>query len=161
MKNIPRVEQLVWRILLAALAVFLALPATAREPEPAAPENPSRSAYRVETSGQGTFGGERVRYRAIVAETFILNDKGKRAASIVSTSYVRADAPKGSPRPVVFVFNGGPGSAGLWLQMGLMGPRRVGVGIQAGMRWKQIASPSGVACPLMSPANRSGCYKTC
>ena len=30
-----------------------------------------------------------------------------------------------SPRPITFVFNGGPGSATVWLHMGAFGPRRV------------------------------------
>lgn len=33
-----------------------------------------------------------------------------------------------NPRPVVFAFNGGPGSASLWLHLGLLGPRRVDSG---------------------------------
>ena len=33
-----------------------------------------------------------------------------------------------TPRPITFVFNGGPGSSSVWLHMGLLGPRRVDVG---------------------------------
>src|SRR5690606_41677494 len=30
-----------------------------------------------------------------------------------------------TPRPVIFAFNGGPGSSSTWLHLGLLGPRRV------------------------------------
>jgi carboxypeptidase C (cathepsin A) len=39
-------------------------------------------------------------------------------------SYARADA-DGAPRPVTFVFNGGPGAASAYLHLGLMGPKRL------------------------------------
>jgi len=71
----------------------------------------------------GTFGGKRVDYTARVAETVLKDDDGKPKAAIVTTSYVA----KGNDRsrPVTFLFNGGPGSASLWLQLGAFGPKRV------------------------------------
>ncbi|GAA5158976.1 MULTISPECIES: S10 family peptidase [Amycolatopsis] len=45
-------------------------------------------------------------------------------AEVFLTSYTLDDADPGS-RPVTFAFNGGPGSASVWLHLGLMGPRRV------------------------------------
>jgi carboxypeptidase C (cathepsin A) len=41
------------------------------------------------------------------------------------TSYRRTNDSSGKKRPVTFVFNGGPGSASLWLHLGLVGPKRV------------------------------------
>jgi carboxypeptidase C (cathepsin A) len=56
----------------------------------------------------------------------------------------RAKKPVGPPapnrRPVVFAFNGGPGSASLWLHMGLLGPRIVDSGDVGNM----AAAPYGV-----------------
>ncbi|MFI8412861.1 S10 family peptidase [Paeniglutamicibacter gangotriensis] len=56
----------------------------------------------------------------------------------------RATTPAGpvgaNRRPVVFAFNGGPGSASLWLHMGLLGPRIVDSGDVGNM----VPSPSGV-----------------
>ncbi|RSN65921.1 peptidase S10 [Amycolatopsis sp. WAC 04182] len=48
----------------------------------------------------------------------------KAKAEVFLTSYTLDDAEPGS-RPVTFAFNGGPGSASIWLHMGLLGPRRV------------------------------------
>jgi carboxypeptidase C (cathepsin A) len=117
------------RTMIAALLCVGALTATAFAQAPA--DNAaavSRAPYHFESRGQATINGERVRYRALVEESFVTNPGGQRTASLVSTSYFRESTAKESQRPVVFVFNGGPGSAGLWLQMGLVGPRRVDFG---------------------------------
>lgn len=92
--------------------------------EAAAPPEP----YRLEARREGEFGGTAVEYRAIVAETFLEDTSGTPAASIVSISYLRTNVPDDTERPVIFVFNGGPGSASLWMHMGFVGPRRVDFG---------------------------------
>jgi len=107
--------------LVILIAVVMCAQAFAQE----AGESALRAPYRFESEGQFTVNGERLRYRALVEETFITDAGGQNTASVVSTSYFRRESKASSQRPVVFVFNGGPGSAGLWLQMGLAGPRRV------------------------------------
>lgn len=77
------------------------------------------------TSHSGTFGGTRLRYKAVVQEHFILDAAGTRTASIFTTSYIRTDGKSDESRPVIFAFNGGPGSASIWLHMGFLGPQRV------------------------------------
>ncbi|GAB2991902.1 peptidase S10 [Amycolatopsis acidiphila] len=63
----------------------------------------------------------------IVLRKEVLTDgkfEGHQAkAEVFLTSYTLDDAEPGS-RPVTFAFNGGPGSASVWLHMGLLGPRR-------------------------------------
>ncbi|MBL4802373.1 MAG: hypothetical protein JKY45_10810 [Emcibacter sp.] len=81
-----------------------------------------------ESQHQAKIGGKDISYKAIVEETFLTDNSGKPAASIVSFSYIRTDIPKNTNRPVIFVFNGGPGSSSIWLHMGLVGPRRVSFG---------------------------------
>jgi carboxypeptidase C (cathepsin A) len=57
------------------------------------------------------------------AGTFSLFDQsGERAAAIFYTAYVAKSANPGT-RPVTFVFNGGPGAASAFLNLGLVGPR--------------------------------------
>ena len=73
----------------------------------------------------GTFNGERINYVATAGETFLKNDKGENIASIFTVAYTRKDQPDPAKRPVTFVFNGGPGSASLWLHMGVFGPKRI------------------------------------
>ena len=44
---------------------------------------------------------------------------------IFSVAYTRSDVKDLTQRPISFVYNGGPGSASVWLHMGAFGPRRV------------------------------------
>lgn len=74
------------------------------------------------TSHQGTFGGQLIKYKAIAGETYLKNDDGEPVASIWSVTY-KLDGPEETNRPVTFIFNGGPGSASVWLHMGFFGPQ--------------------------------------
>jgi carboxypeptidase C (cathepsin A) len=73
----------------------------------------------------GTFNGERINYVVTAGETFLKNDKGENTAAIFSVAYTKKDPGDPRQRPVTFVFNGGPGSASLWLHMGVFGPKRI------------------------------------
>jgi carboxypeptidase C (cathepsin A) len=48
----------------------------------------------------------------------------KAKAEMFMVSYVLDEGDRGT-RPVIFAFNGGPGSSSVWLHLGLLGPRRV------------------------------------
>lgn len=71
------------------------------------------------TEHQDNFG----RYTAIGEETMMSDQEGRPEAIIWSVSYLRKDVEESTGRPVMFIFNGGPGSASVWLQMGLFGPQ--------------------------------------
>lgn len=81
-------------------------------------------AKRFVTQHATRIRGKDIKYQAIAGETYITNLYGEPTASIFSFSYL-VDAPAGRDRPVMFVFNGGPGSSSVWLHMGIVGPRRV------------------------------------
>jgi carboxypeptidase C (cathepsin A) len=69
-------------------------------------------------------GGRVIRYRA-TAGTLTLRDKdGKPTASMFYVAYTSPASP-GRRKPVTFFYNGGPGSASLWLHMGSFSPMRV------------------------------------
>lgn len=74
------------------------------------------------TSHSGTFGNRAVNFQAVAEETYLKNEKGESVASIWSVSYIEEKISDNSTRPVTFVFNGGPGSASVWLHMGMFGP---------------------------------------
>lgn len=80
---------------------------------------------RWDSRGEINVQGERVRYRVVAGETHLKNDDGEPTGSIFSTTYIRDGNYDPRSRPVAFIFNGGPGSASLWLHMGVFGPRRV------------------------------------
>lgn len=71
-----------------------------------------------------TIRGKTVPYTATAGETYISSIAGEPIARIFSFSYIKDDRGEAS-RPVMFVFNGGPGSASMWLHMGVLGPKRV------------------------------------
>ncbi|RZS95234.1 S10 family peptidase [Cecembia calidifontis] len=79
-----------------------------------------------ETHHEGTFHGVKLRYKAIAGEIHLKNAEGEPVAALWSTSYIKED-PNPSKRPVTFIFNGGPGSASVWLHMGVFGPKVVNV----------------------------------
>jgi len=58
------------------------------------------------------------------AGTFALFDQsGERSAGIFYTAFVVKSANAAAARPVTFVFNGGPGAASAFLNLGMVGPR--------------------------------------
>ena len=86
-------------------------------------------------SFSGRFNDERLSYTVTAGETFLMDAKGEPTASIFTVAYTKDGLDDPTTRPVTFVFNGGPGSASLWLHMGVFGPKRVIVpsdGLDAG-----------------------------
>jgi carboxypeptidase C (cathepsin A) len=69
--------------------------------------------------------GETIPYKATASTTLLKNDKDEPVALMYSTGYTRSDVKDVSQRPIAFIYNGGPGSASVWLHMGAFGPRRV------------------------------------
>lgn len=121
------------RALIMALAVAFAAPAFAETSTAEATQEdtakPIPDPVMFETKHTGTFGGTKVAYTVEAGETYIDGEDGEPAASLFTISYVADKAD--SSRPVTFVFNGGPGSASVWLHMGLLGPKRVQVASDA------------------------------
>ncbi len=54
-------------------------------------------------------------------------ERGDPQAAVFTVAYSARQAPAAPPRPVCFAFNGGPGSASVWLHLGALGPKRVPV----------------------------------
>ena len=103
------------------------------------------------TEGTVTIGGQPVAYRAVAGtitvgatdqedatlafDGSILPDSGVKpptdpaeappTARMFYVAYLKKDATDETHRPVMFIYNGGPGSATMWLHMGTFGPRRI------------------------------------
>nr|WP_237181654.1 peptidase S10 [Paraburkholderia tropica] len=73
---------------------------------------------------QWTSGSTTINYTTTTGHLTARDAKGNAEASM---SYVAYTAPStnGSPRPVTFVYNGGPGSSSIWLRLGSFAPTRV------------------------------------
>src|SRR6266571_3716636 len=69
-------------------------------------------------------GGQTIPYKATASTTLLKNEKGESTGLMYSAAYTRSDVKDLATRPVAFLYNGGPGSATMWLHMGAFGPRR-------------------------------------
>jgi carboxypeptidase C (cathepsin A) len=78
----------------------------------------------VSTRHTAAVDGRNLPYTATAGTLTIRDDAGKPTGSIFYTADT-VDGVAGSHRPVMFFYNGGPGSASLWLRMGSFGPERV------------------------------------
>ncbi|NKB89471.1 MAG: carboxypeptidase [Acidobacteria bacterium] len=72
-----------------------------------------------------TVGGVTFPYTAEVGMQPVWDDEGKVVASLFYTYYQRTDVDDRSERPLMVSFNGGPGSASLWMHIGYTGPRKL------------------------------------
>jgi carboxypeptidase C (cathepsin A) len=81
----------------------------------------------VATRHSASISGRTIPYTATAGTLTIRDVAGKPKASIFYTAYTADGAPS-SRRPVMFFYNGGPGSASLWLRMGSFGPMRLQTG---------------------------------
>ncbi|HTT78585.1 MAG TPA: hypothetical protein VMF86_02805, partial [Stellaceae bacterium] len=75
------------------------------------------------TEHSGVFNGHHIRYRATVAETLIEDPGAVPAADLYSFSYVAEGIANPAARPVMFIFNGGPGASSVFLHLCSLGPR--------------------------------------
>ena len=98
----------------------------ARGDTPAAPA--AAEAHRLPgdstTKHTVTLPGRTLAFTATAGSIRLNDGKGEPQADIAYTSYQLDDA-EAKSRPVTFVFNGGPGSASAWLQLGNVGPWRL------------------------------------
>jgi carboxypeptidase C (cathepsin A) len=79
---------------------------------------------KVESKHDWTVGSRPVHYTATAGNLLIKDDEDKANGSIFYVAYTE-DGAATRARPVTFLYNGGPGSATIWLHMGSVGPVRV------------------------------------
>jgi carboxypeptidase C (cathepsin A) len=77
----------------------------------------------VVTHHQITLDGKPLKYTATTGRLPIKRGDGKIEAEMFFVAYT-LDGQDSEKRPLTFAFNGGPGSATIWLHMGALGPRR-------------------------------------
>ena len=77
----------------------------------------------VVTSHEVEIGGERIPYTATAGTQPVWDEDGKPIASLFYTYYERSEVQNRAERPLVISFNGGPGSASVWMHIGYTGPK--------------------------------------
>jgi carboxypeptidase C (cathepsin A) len=76
----------------------------------------------VTTNHEVTIKGQRIPYKAIAGTLPVWDEEGKAIAGLFYTYYERTDIKDKAPRPLVISFNGGPGSASVWMHIAYTGP---------------------------------------
>lgn len=74
-----------------------------------------------------TIGANDISYQTTVGTQLLTDSLGNPKASIFYVAYTKDDPQKLSHRPITFCFNGGPGSASVWLHLGVLGPKRIDI----------------------------------
>lgn len=77
---------------------------------------------KVEKNHEVSIKGKRVPYKSTAGTQPVWDDKGDPIASLFYTYYERTDVSDKSKRPLVISFNGGPGSASIWMHLAYTGP---------------------------------------
>ncbi|MCC9019430.1 S10 family peptidase [Flavobacterium lipolyticum] len=118
------------------LFVFLlagSLISSAQESKPKAPQAPAKEENSpsnltfnpdasVITNHSVTIKGQKVPYKATTGTMPVWDEDGKAIAGLFYTYYERSDVKDQASRPLVISFNGGPGSASVWMQIAYTGP---------------------------------------
>ncbi|HEX9731623.1 MAG TPA: peptidase S10 [Thermoanaerobaculia bacterium] len=114
-------------IFLLPASLLLAGPLPAEEEKPAEKkvEQPALEEKLATTQHSLTLAGERVDYAATAGTMVIRDAEGKPLASVFHVAYTRDGVDDPATRPVTFSFNGGPGAAALWVNLGAFGPKKV------------------------------------
>jgi len=117
----------------AVLLPFLLPAALVAQGGPPAPAQPPAAAAgpplrivadsAIRTEDAVTVKGRRVPYRVTTGTQPVYNDENRTVASVFYVYYERTDIADRSTRPLVISFNGGPGSASVWMHIGYTGPR--------------------------------------
>lgn len=97
----------------------------AKEATVPAPDKPQGEPAPVTIEHEIALAGRTLAYSTTTGRLPLNNEAGETEAHIFFMAYTRKDAGDPAQRPLIFVFNGGPGSASIWLHLGALGPKRV------------------------------------
>jgi carboxypeptidase C (cathepsin A) len=77
----------------------------------------------ITTSHEATIKGQRIPYTATAGTQPVWDEDGKEIATLFYVYYERSNINDKTRRPLVISFNGGPGSASVWMHIGYTGPK--------------------------------------
>jgi carboxypeptidase C (cathepsin A) len=116
---------------LSATSVLTAQAPTSKRADETKPAEKSREKSTdsvlepIVTKHEIVLEGRPLKYSATAGMMPIQNAEGETEANIFFIAYTLDDSGDKSKRPLMFSFNGGPGSASVWLHLGALGPKRV------------------------------------
>jgi len=97
------------------------------------PESGPSDTIAVVTHHEITVDGKSLRYTVTTGMLPLRNETGEIEARIFFVAYSAEGRGGPGTRPLMFSFNGGPGSSSVWLHLGALGPRRVKMLDEGGM----------------------------
>jgi len=111
--------------LTAVLIAFVSLTssASAQEESASAHARSIKIDSSVVTEHETKILGKRVKYSATTGTQPVWNSKDEAVATLFYTYYQRTDVKENTKRPLIISFNGGPGSASVWMHVAYTGPR--------------------------------------
>ncbi len=113
----------------AVLVMAGAMPLLAQAPAGANSSEEKPAPIPAETTSvtdhELTLDGKTIAYKATAGTLLIDGEDEKPYGIVFYVGYTAGGAGDARKRPVTFLYNGGPGSASLWLHMGSVGPVRV------------------------------------
>ncbi len=83
--------------------------------------------FTTSTDHEVLIKGSRIPYKATAGTLPVWDEEGKCIAGLFFTYYERSDIKDRSARPLIISFNGGPGSASVWMQIAYTGPRLLNI----------------------------------
>lgn len=92
-----------------------------KKEDPPAPEKLPETSVKQHTL---TLKSRSIKYTSRAGYMTLKDDETKPKANIFFTAYTEENTDL-AKRPIVFAFNGGPGSSSVWLHMGALGPKRI------------------------------------
>ncbi len=119
-------------VLLALQAGFLqAQPKTSTTPPPVAPkvektgssDIPFNPDTFIASNHEVVIKGQKIAYKATAGTLPVWDEDGKTLAGLFYTYYERTDVKDREARPLVISFNGGPGTASVWMHLAYTGPK--------------------------------------
>ena len=117
-------------VVLAAALAFAA-PATAAGQQDTGKASPAEAVHfpgDAVSQSSVVIDGETVEYTTRAGTLPLADADGNTLANVFYISYTKNGVADPTERPLLFSFNGGPGSASIWMHIGLLGPRRVQLG---------------------------------
>ncbi len=119
------------------------------------PEEKPKEEKPKESKGSVTIAGREIKYAARTGTLPLLKEDGSGERARVFFVYYAALGEDGQPlaakdpttRPITYCFNGGPGSASVWLHYGGLGPKKVAFdaeGLQPAVRGPVVANPNSI-----------------
>ena len=111
------------RMILVFLLLICSTFVSASDKSETADAVPVPEAKVFTTQHEMNLAGKTVNYTATAGTMLMKNKESKPIALMGYTAYV-ANGKRSKNRPLMFAYNGGPGSASIWLHMGILGPQR-------------------------------------